>query len=232
MLNWHALTGRETAEYLSTDPETGLTEEQAAQRLEKHGANRSAANEDISFMRAFIAHIVEPMSLVVFGSAVIAAVVAVNDRSGGNWLEPIMIVILALGICAVRAWRDYSAAITDHRQSNVDPMITRVLRDGLADSIPAEKLVPGDIIMLSEGDIVPADARLLTATYFACDESEAESGIARAEKRADTLTDATAPVDKRVNMIYSGCPVLSGSCKAIVTATGATATAGRTAALL
>ena len=232
MLNWHALTGRETAEYLSTDPETGLTESQAAQRLEKHGANRPGGRDEITFSQALLKHILEPMSMLVFASAVIAAVVAINDRKGGNWLEPIMIVVLALAICAVRAWRDYSAAVTDHRQSTINPMTVRVLRDGLGDNISAERLVPGDIIMLREGDIIPADARLLTATSLMCDESGAESGIACAEKSADLLTDATAPVNKRVNMIYSGCPVLSGSCKAIVTATGATATTGRTAALL
>lgn len=232
MLNWHALTGRETAEYLSSDPETGLTEGQAAQRLEKHGANDPGGTDKLSFVQALRGHILQPMSALVFASAVIAAVVAINDRKGGNWLEPIMIVVLALAICAVRAWRDYSAAVTDRQQSTINPMTVRVLRDGLADNIPAGKLVPGDIIMLREGDIIPADARLLTATSFVCDESGAESGIARAEKSADTITDATAPVNKRVNMIYSGCAVLSGSCKAIVTATGATATTGRTAALL
>ncbi len=232
MLNWHALTGRETAEYLVTDPETGLSEEQATQRLEKHGTNQPTGSGQKTYSRALMNQLFEPMSAVVFASASIAAVVAINDRKGGNWLEPIMIAVLALAICALRAWREYSAALTNYRQSRLNPLTVRVLRDGVADSIPARKLVPGDIILLSEGDIVPADARLLSATSLVCDESESESGMSRAEKSADTLTDATAPIDKRINMIYSGCPVISGSCKAIVTATGATATEGRSAALL
>lgn len=232
MLNWHALTGRETAEYLVSDPETGLSEEQAAQRLDKHGANQPAGKGPDSYLQSLLRQLFEPMSAVVFASAVIAAVVAINDRKGGNWLEPIMIVVLALAICALRAWRDYSAALTNHRQSQLNPLTARVMRDGVADCIAARLLVPGDIILLEEGDIVPADARLLSATSLICDESHSESGISRAEKSADTLTDATAPIDKRINMIYSGCPVISGSCKAIVTATGASATEGRSAALL
>ncbi len=232
MLNWHALTGRETAEYLTTDPETGLTEEQAVRRLEQHGENLPHEEKLPGFFAALCSRILEPMSAVVFASAVIAAVIAVNSPNGGSWLEPIMIVVLALAICAVRAWRDHAAAVTDASQRRLYPMTVRVLRDGVADSIPARRLVPGDIILLSAGDIVPADARLLTATLLVCDESEAESGIARAEKSAEAITDATAPVEQRTNMIYSGCPVISGSCKAIVTATGAAATSGRTAALL
>lgn len=232
MLNWHALTGRETAEYLSTDPDTGLTEEQAKQRLEKHGDNLPVRSRLEGFGRALLRRITEPMSALVFAAAVIAAVVAVNDRSGGNWLEPIMIVVLALAICAVRAWRDHSADTTDLRQSMLNPLTVRVLRDGVADSIQTRLLVPGDIILLRAGDIVPADARLLSATMLVCDESEAESGMARAHKSAEVITDATAPVEQRANMIYSGCPVISGNCKAIVTATGASATSGRTAALL
>ena len=232
MLNWHALTGRETAEYLVTDPETGLTEAEAARRLEKNGVNRDLSRRSESFLRAVLRHICHPMSAVVFCSAIIAAVVAVNDKRGGNWLEPIMIAVLALAICTVRGWRDYSAAVTNERQRLLEKPCSRVLRDGLADSIPSDTIVPGDIILLEAGDIVPADARLLSATLLVCDESAAESGLARAEKSADTLTDATAPVDKRINMIYSGCPVISGSCKAIVTATGASASSGRTAALM
>jgi len=232
MLNWHALTGRETAEYLTTDPETGLTEEQAALRLEKHGDNTPHDSRKANLFNSFTKRITEPMSAVVFAAAIIAAVVAVNDRTGGNWLEPIMIVVLALAICAVRAWRDYSAAATDIRQGRLDPMMVCVLRDGVADRIQARLIVPGDIILLNAGDIVPADARLLSATLLVCDESGAESGITRAVKSADVITDATAPVEQRANMIYSGCPVISGNCKAIVTATGATATSGRTAALL
>lgn len=232
MLNWHALTGRETAEYLVTDTETGLTEDEAVRRLEKHGANDALQTGKESFFKAMLRHICHPMSAVVFGAAVIAAVVAVNEKKGGNWLEPIMIVVLTLAICAVRGWRDYSAAVTSERQRELEAPTARVLRDGLADTIPARAVVPGDIILLEAGDIVPADARLLTATLLVCDESDTDSGIARAEKSADTLTDATAPVDKRINMIYSGCPVISGSCKAIVTATGASASSGRTAALL
>jgi len=232
MLNWHALTGRETAEYLTTDIQTGLTEEEARRRLEKHGSNSSYTSGPESLFRAVVRHICQPMSAIVFSAAVIAAVVAVNEKKGGNWLEPIMIAILTLAICCVRGWRDHSAAVTNERQRQLGAPTARVMRDGLADTIPADNVVPGDIILLEAGDIVPADARLLTATLLVCDESEAESGIARAEKKADALTDATAPVDKRVNMIYSGCPVISGSCKAIVTATGATASSGRTAALL
>lgn len=232
MLNWHALTGREAAEYLASDPETGLEEDEAARRLEKHGANDPHTESSESFLKAMLRHICHPMSAVVFGAAVIAAVVAVNDKKGGNWLEPIMIFLLTLAICAVRGWRDYSAAATNESQRRLEVQTARVLRDGLADSIPARRIVPGDIIILEAGDIVPADARLLSATSLVCDESNAESGIERAVKSADTLTDATAPVDKRINMIYSGCPVLSGSCRAIVTATGASASSGRTAALL
>lgn len=232
MLNWHALTGRETAEYLASDTETGLTEEEAARRLEKHGANDASVGSPERFFRAMLRHICQPMSMIVFCAAVIAAVVAVNDKKGGNWLEPIIIAVLALAICAMRGRRDYTAAVTGERQTALNEPTVRVLRDGVADAVGMKSVVPGDIILLEAGDIVPADARLLTATLLVCDESGAESGIERAEKSADIITDATAPVDKRINMIYSGCPVISGSCKAIVTATGAAASTGRTAALL
>ena len=96
MLNWHALTGRETADYLTTDTETGLTEDEAVRRLEKHGTNVARPSAAEGFFRAMLRHICHPMSAVVFCSAVIAAVVAVNDKKGGNWLEPIMIFFLAL----------------------------------------------------------------------------------------------------------------------------------------
>lgn len=232
MLNWHALTANETAEYLTTDPETGLSEEQAALRLEKHGVNLSADRRRASYLSLLMRRLLEPMSAAVLSAAVVAAVVAVNDDKGGNWLEPILIVLLVTVTGALRALRDHTAARTFAMQEELTRPRTRVLRDGIADTIPAQRLVPGDVILLEAGDVVPADARLLDALELCCDESQAESGLAEAQKSADTLTDATAPVDKRINMIYSGCPVISGSCKAIVTATGATASAGRSATLL
>lgn len=232
MLNWHALSARETSDYLSTDIETGLSEQQAEARLLKHGKNLPLQPPEDGFVKTTFKHLLRPLAMAIASLSPVVAVVAVNSERGGNWLESVIILLLIIAVCAERAARDVRARRSLNTLGSLYVPKTSVLRDGVADMLPNSELVPGDIIMLEAGDVVPADARLLYAYSLSCDESNAESGMSSAEKSADTLTDATAPVAKRINMIYAGCPVISGRCKAIVTATGAASTLGRAASLL
>ncbi len=110
--------------------------------------------------------------------------------------------------------------------------LARVIRDGQDQKIPAAELVPGDLIVLEAGDFVPADARLVESHSLKISESALTGESEPIEKSADAQLESNTPLAERVNMVYSGCPVVYGRGKAIVTETGMNTEMGRIAKML
>lgn len=218
LLNWYSESIEETAARSRTDISGGLAEEKAASRLDRHGRNSLRQPEQPTFFQSMTMQVKDFTFVLLFITSVISVVIAVN-RENGNWLEPFIIVIITILYAVLGAMRDsWVAAERARIAAETIPDIS-VIRSGSSISIPADELVRGDLFTFREGDCIPADGRLIFSENLICCETAIGCSDSAA-KKADVILDVTAPLSERVNMVYAGCTVISGSGRAIATATG------------
>ncbi len=190
----------------------GLSGEEAAARLERHGPNRLPEPERESALRRLLRQFRDPMIYVLIGAAVLTAVL-------GEWVDTIVIaavVITNAVIGYVQEGKAEDALEGIRRMLSLD---AQVRRDGAWQTIPAEDLVPGDLVRLSAGDKVPADVRLTRASTLRIEESALTGESVPVDKGTDPV-DPEAGLGDRTSMAFSGTVVAAGSGTGVVTATG------------
>ena len=196
---------------LETNPQSGLTQDEAEKRLAKHGANL-IEEEERSVLGKLLAYFWGPIPWMIE----IAAVLSLVAR---DWVDFAIIVVMLLINAGVGFFEEYRAdnAIAVLKQTLA--LSARVRRDGAWRTVPARELVPGDIIQVRLGNIIPADVKLVDGDYLSVDQS--------------ALTGELLPVDKKAGDIaYSGSIARAGEMQAVVTETGAKTYFGRTAKLV
>lgn len=189
----------------------GLTQEEAHRRLAQYGEN-ALPEQRRSALRKLLAYFWGPIPWMIEIAALLSA-------TAGRWEDFGVITLLLLVNAGVGFWEEFKAdnAIQALKQ-RLAPS-ARVLRDGRWQDVPAKALVPGDVILLKLGNIVPADATLAEGDCLSVDQS--------------ALTGESLPVDKEVgDATYSGAVVRQGEARAVVTATGSNTYFGRTARLV
>lgn len=189
----------------------GLTSAEARQRLAKFGLN-ALEEHRVGTLKRLIGYFWGPIPWMIEIAAMLSAALR-------HWPDFVIITALLAFNAAVGFWQEYKAANALAALKKELAVKSRVLRDGLWQEINAAFLVPGDIIRLKIGDIVPADAYLLDGEYLSLDQS--------------SLTGESLPVDKRPGeTVYSGSAVKYGDMSAFVTATAMNTLFGRTARLV
>ncbi|MBE6754384.1 MAG: cation-translocating P-type ATPase [Ruminococcaceae bacterium] len=231
-MNWHTASPKETAERIGTDLKTGLSGETAKRRLELHGENRTRTREHMTLMQHFGEQLSAVLVVILFAAAVISAVIAINDPKGGNWLEALFIVLITLLTALVGALIDTRLDRMSERLGEINAARSRVLRDGVVTVVPASTLVPGDIIMLEAGELIPADGRLISSQGLVCDQSAITGDSAHVTKDAQSLPHVTVPIAQRDNLVYAGCSVVAGHGVVLITETGMDTEAGKLARLV
>ncbi|MBM3464473.1 MAG: cation-transporting P-type ATPase [Armatimonadetes bacterium] len=198
---------------LSVDPKKGLSAAEADRRLQQHGKNEIAHAEKTSALARFAGQFKNPLSLLLLPAGVIAAVMGeVPDAIGIG-----VVSLLNAGIGYVQEAR---AEKSMDALNSLSVREARVLRDGHRQTVPASNLVPGDIIHLSPGDVVPADARLIESQSLTTDEAALTGESLPVNKDANaTVAPKSAPHAQK-NMIFSGTGVKNGGAEAVVTSTG------------
>jgi len=217
---------------LKTDRERGLTEAQARERLNEVGPNQLTARRRRSALRRFLDQFKDAMILILIGAATVSFGVAFQSGDLEDIYEPILIlVIVAFNALLGMIQERRAEAALEALKKKSSPR-THVTRGGTLREIDAAELVPGDILRLEAGNIVPADARLLTANALKAEESALTGESVPAEKDASAHVTEGAAVGDRVNMVYAGSSVAYGTASAVVTATGMDTEMGRIAHLL
>jgi Mg2+-importing ATPase len=190
----------------------GLSSAEAARRLALYGLNEPASVRRFSALREFWDALSSPLILILL----VAAGISIFVGEAVDAALIIVIVLIGVVVNFVHSHRSRRAA--DRLRAQVTPTAT-VLRDGVWREIPRQEVVPGDILQLSAGDLVPADARLLTARDVHAQES--------------ALTGESLPTEKPEGaMVYLGTSIVSGAATAEVTATGSATQFGEVAARL
>jgi len=208
------MPGREGVAVEREDTETpdgGLTATEAANRLERFGPNEISEHPQNPVWK-LLSYFWGPIPWMIEAAAILSAVVR-------HWADLAIILVLLVGNAIVGFWEEYQAdTAIEALKSKLAPL-ARVRRDGVWKSIAARELVPGDLIRLRLGDVIPGDARLRDDGSLQVDQS--------------ALTGESLPVDRaRGDTVYSGSIVKQGESDAVVVATGADTYFGRTAALV
>lgn len=205
---------------------TGLNTATADQRLHDHGRNRLEASGGVTWWRILIRQVANSLT-VVLALAMIVSWVTLDFIEGG-----VIAAVILLNIC-VGFFQDYRAEQTIQSLLAMAAPECKVIRDGLLRTIKAEELVPGDIVHLTVGDIVPADLRLLTAVNFATDEAMLTGESTPCTKDAASIfADPDLPIGDRTNIAYSSTIVTRGRASGIVFATAMSTEIGKIAQLL
>jgi H+-transporting ATPase len=195
---------------LETAPE-GLGEEEAAQRLTQEGPNALSEKTTNPFLK-FLGYLWGPIPWMIEAAAILSLIVH-------HWVDFGIIVVLLLFNAAVGFWQEYQAGNAVEALKRKLALKSRVRRGGAWQVVDAQDLVPGDIIRLRPGDIIPADAKLIDGDYLSVDQS--------------ALTGESLPVNKKeADVVYSGAIAKQGEMIALVTATGTQTYFGRTARLV
>src|SRR6188472_691078 len=206
-----APTIAETLAKLGTDPKTGLNFSQLQERLSKYGPN-ALPEEKKSALSALLAYFWGPIPWMIEAAALMALIVR-------DWGDFTIITSLLLFNALLGFWEEHEASNALDALKNSLALKARVLRSGEWQEVDARTLVPGDIVRLYLGDVVPADCTLIAGDYISIDQS--------------ALTGESLPVSKKSGEgAYSGAIVKQGEMTAVVTATGANTFFGRTAKLV
>ena len=216
---------------LGSDPRAGLTAAEADRRLRRFGANRLRSAPPVPAWRRLAAQFADPLIYLLFAAVVVSLVAwAVEGASGVPYDAVVIGVIVVLNAVLgfVQEARAEEAVAVLQRMSA--PTAT-VVRDGEQRRIAASEVVPGDVLVLGEGDAVAADARLLEVASLSAAEAPLTGESEAALKDAAPLP-ARTPLAERTNMVFAGTAITRGRGRAVVTATGMRTEMGRVARLL
>ena len=222
--SWHAMDADNVIGAVNSHP-SGLSDAEAKTRLAETGANAIAP---ISGRTQFEILLSQFRSLPI---ALLAAGAVLSIASGGLLDAAIILGVIGLnGAIGFIAEARAEETIGSLRESRAP--VSRVLRNGKECEIPAEELVPGDLIELRRDEIVPADARVITANRLTVNEAMLTGESVPVVKAANVVAPHSAPIGDRHNMVFRGTVVTGGAGRAVVTATGPETELGRIQSLL
>ena len=216
---WHSSNIEDVKNELGVNTEKGLAAAEIVDRIATFGENTRTENKDRNIVKKVFKHLTPALDVLLM---IVSAVVLVTDivANEKGWYVP-LIVFALLTLNAVADVLIGIKADDELRKLKGDIAATaKVLRDGKVLEVSASVLVPGDIVLLEQGDYIPADGRILESYSLTCDESAICGDSAPNEKDADFIPEDIAEITERKNMVYAGCSVLFGSAKIIVTDTG------------
>ena len=227
---WHTLTVEETEKLLDTTEE-GLSDAEAARRLAAYGPNNLRQKKAKSVWRMIWEQLTDVMVLILIAAAAFSFVMSFFEDGEGLAECIVILVVVALN-ATVGVVQEKKAANALEALKNMTAPTARVLREGEESVVPASQLVPGDIVYLEDGCIVPADIRIIQDSNMKVQEAALTGESVPSEKDGPTVLPEDAPLGDRVNMAYSSSIVMYGNATGIVVGTGMNTEVGKIAGLL
>jgi P-type Ca2+ transporter type 2C len=224
--DWYRLSVDEACRRLAVDPAVGLDAAEVAERRARYGPNKLAEEAKEPTWKAFLRQYRDLMQLVLVGAAVVS-IIALQDVSTGLVVLGLTVVNALMGLHQEGKAAESVAAL---RQMLIITANTR--RGGEIVEIPAEDLVPGDIVSFEAGDKVPADGRLLVAATLEIEEAGLTGESTPAAKSLEAVSGDDVPLGDRVDMAYMNSQVTRGRGEMVVTATGMESEVGHISGML
>ncbi|MBR6701373.1 MAG: calcium-translocating P-type ATPase, PMCA-type [Firmicutes bacterium] len=224
-------TIRETEEILKTDMDTGLSEEEAKRRLEKYGENRLEQQKEKPILLKLAYQFSDPMVIILIVAAVISFVTEWLNGTA-DFVDPAIIMAIVFLNAGIGVFQELKAEKALEALKEMLSPEALVRRNGKAVKVPAEQLVPGDILIIETGDIIPADCRLIRSIELSVEESSLTGESHGVHKDAAAVFEEGTPLGDRKNMVWSATMVSAGRGEGIVTATGMQTEVGKIAGIL
>lgn len=224
-MEWYNKSAEDALRELNADDQKGLSQQAAEHRLERYGANTlpRKTNDNLTSI------ILDQCADVLVAGLLLAFICALLS---GQFAAAFFFLIAAAARVIPGALQDSRASRNVQSLENFTPDTGRVLRDGHVDMIPAENIVPGDIVVLEAGDIVPADLRLIETVSLQIDEALIDGSTEAVYKDADAVMQGNVPAAERTNIAYAGSAVVYGRGRGVVIATGDKTELGTVAGML
>ena len=204
---------KDLLEKIDSNPKTGLSSSEAKSRLEKYGPNKIESSSKKSLIRKILDQIIDPMVILLIVASIISAFT-------GDKIEAIIIIAIVIINAIMSIHQEGQAEDSLEALQKMSSPEATVLRDGKRSKLKAEEVVPGDIIILETGDIIPADIRLLDSRNLKIDESSLTGESVAVEKDANEEYDKEISLGDRKNSAYSSSIVTYGHGEGVVTKTG------------
>jgi P-type Ca2+ transporter type 2C len=223
---WHTVSVEQALAAEEVSAQRGLSSAEAAARAVQSGPNKLAAARAEPRWHAFMRQYYDPMQLVLLAAGVLS-LYPLRQLGAGP-----LLILLTLANAALGLQQEGKAETAVAALHNMMIVTARVRRDGQQAEIPAQQLVPGDVVSIEAGDIVPADGRLLQAAMLEIAESELTGESMPVSKGTAPVADADAPLGERTDMVYMNTSVTRGTGEFMVTAIGMATEVGHISGML
>ncbi|HCU07815.1 MAG TPA: ATPase, partial [Clostridiales bacterium] len=221
----HQLNQEEVLRSLSADPQNGLSAAEAQRRLEEYGPNAFEEKKPKTLLQMFLAQLRDPMIYILMAAVVISAAL-------GEFSDAFIIVAVILLNAIVGVVQESKAEKSLEALKQLSSPVAMVRREGKIFEIPAAELVPGDIVLLEAGRVVPADLRLLSSINLKIEESALTGESVPVEKDAGYVAEENALLGDRINMAYLSTAVSYGRGEGVVAYTGMDTEIGKIARMI
>lgn len=231
MLSYSNKSAERTLKELESG-ESGLSQAEARSRLLKYGANAIEKKKKAKPLSLFFSQFKDVMTLLLIAAAAISAVIACFSHDTNDVTDTVIILAIILLNAAIGTVQQYRADKAIEGLKKLSTPYACALRDGKAVKIPASELTVGDVIVLEEGDLVPADCRIISSVGLKADEAALTGEAEAVEKRDGTVTQKITSPSNAFNMLFSSTFVVHGNARAVVTGVGRNTQIGAIADML
>jgi len=219
---WHAVPPEAAVEGLRSDAQRGLSAEQVEQRRQIFGSNKLAERRRDTLLRVFVRQFKDPLIYILLIAGV--ASLAIQRWDDAGFIFAVLLLNASLG-----THQEYKAETAAQALQQMIKIVARVRRGGRTEELESELLVPGDVVLVSAGDSVPADVRLLSSIELRVDESLLTGESVPVDKRFDAVLAESLTLGDRLTVLYAGSTVMQGRGVGVVCATGEWTELGRIA---
>lgn len=231
--NWFRQTPKDTLRQLNSSTE-GLSAVEAERRLIEYGPNEIEDSGRAGPLRMFLQQFANPMVIILLVAIAVsvATVMVHGSHEEEGFIDAIVISAIVLINAAFGFIQEYRSEQALEALKDLSAPLAVAKRDGEWVEIEARSLVPGDVILLQAGDIVPADGRLMTAVGLSADEAALTGESLATQKNVNVITDERPALGDMVNLVFQGSIVTTGKGTAVVTSTGMRTEFGKIAQLV
>lgn len=230
MKNYFNYSVKEVVEKLGTSASEGLSGDEVKKRLAEYGPNEIKGKKKKPFILMFLSQFKSFMIIVLLIAAAISGVVGIMEGEG--LLDTFIILGILILNAFIGAYQENKAESSLEALKKLSAPNTMVVRDGESKDVPTNELVPGDIVILETGDIIPADLRLIEAVNLKIQESSLTGESVPVDKFTETLFGEDIPLGDLTNMAFSSGIVTYGRGKGLVVGTGMNTEVGKIAGML
>lgn len=224
-MNEHAIKYEEVLKKLKTDPKNGLSKKEIKIRQIQYGKNTVTYEKKRSFLEKLISQFSDFMVIVLIIAAIISFVTSFMRKS--DYIDSIIILGIVIINAFIGVLQESKAEKEIISLKKLATPLAKVIRNGKKELVPCEDVVPGDVLYVSTGDLICADARIIKSSNLAAEESSITGESLPIDKNENDVFIADTPISERKNMLFTGSIINRGNGEAVITATGENTEVGK-----